>query len=475
MKETIVLYPAPALGHLVSMVELGKLILQHHSHYSITILIPTTPWEDGTTISSYINKIKLPLPFHFHHLPTPNLSISPNSNTQTRVANAFEFMRSNVPNVLHALKTISLTSTIPSLITSSVQDSYDPNIPTYYYFTSCASTLATFLYFPFLHTQTTKSFKDLPSTVFHIPGLPPITASHLPEPILDRDHQAYHDFLNFGACLPKSNGIIVNTFESLEPRAIKAITDGDCTSPILTPPIYCIGPVIADAEDRIGNSSNSLDCLTWLNTQPSKSVVFLCFGSKGAHSTSQLREIAIGLERSNQRFLWVVKNPPPNTSEEPNLELLLPNGFLERTKEMGLVVKSWAPQAAVLRHESVGGFVTHCGWNSVVEAVSAGVPMVAWPLYAEQRLNSVVLVGEMKVGIAIAIDDDGWVRGDEIERCLRELMGSRKGEEVRKRSEEMRVMASEAWMVGGGGGGGGSSLATFSNLVASWSSNHSKG
>ncbi|KAL0318075.1 UNVERIFIED_CONTAM: UDP-glycosyltransferase 88A1 [Sesamum angustifolium] len=113
----------------------------------------------------------------------------------------------------------------------------------------------------------------------------------------------------------------------------------------------------------------------------------LGYRSLGLFSAAQLKEIAVGLERSGQRFLWVVRSPPSDDKSklylrppEPDLDSLLPAGFLDRTKDRGLVLKSWAPQVAVLNHESVGGFVTHCGWNSVLESVCAAVPMVAWPL-----------------------------------------------------------------------------------------------
>lgn len=131
--------------------------------------------------------------------------------------------------------------------------------------------------------------------------------------------------------------------------------------------------------------------------------MLLCFGSRGKFSEVQLKEMAKGLEMSGQRFLWVVKSPLNSNRMEPDLEALLPKGFLERTKDRGLMMKSWAPQSAILRQESIGGFVTHCGWNSVLEAVTCGVPMVAWPLYAEQCMNSVVLVEEMKLAMPLEI------------------------------------------------------------------------
>lgn len=128
------------------------------------------------------------------------------------------------------------------------------------------------------------------------------------------------------------------------------------------------------------------------------------------------------------------------------------------------MVKSWAPQAAVLRHESVLGFVTHCGSNSVLEAVAAGVPMLAWPLSAEQHLNSVVLDEEMKLA---AMDlslssEDGLVSAEEVEIKVGKLMRSLEGEALKQRSLEMKGMALAAWEFGG------SSVVDFSKLVGSW-------
>lgn len=294
----------------------------------------------------------------------------------------------------------------------------------------------------------------------------------MPQPLLDRDNLTYHEFLNNFSGLTKSKGIIINTFDLLEPQAIKAIAHGACVPNGVTPPVYSIGPLITDARDQFGSGTSHdtlSESLAWLDAQPKGSVVFLCFGSQGTFSEAQLEEIATGLERSKQRFLWVVKSPQGITTD-PNLEELLPKGFLERTKESGLVVKSWAPQNAILRHESVGGFVTHCGWNSLLEAVKNGVPMVAWPLYAEQHVNSVVFVEEMKLAIAIDLQtsskeggEEGLVSAEEVEKRLRQLMELEEGKVLRKRSLEMKAMAMAAWSTSGG-----SSFTDFSKLVGSW-------
>lgn len=183
-------------------------------------------------------------------------------------------------------------------------------------------------------------------------------------------------------------------------------------------------------------------------------------------SSDQLKEIATGLEMSGQRFLWVVRTPPSNNKSdrflpppEPDFDLLLPEGFLDRTKDRGLVVKRWAPQVAVLKKESVGGFVTHCGWNSVLEAVSAGVPMVAWPLYAEQRFNKVVLVEDMKVALPMEESDGGKVSAKEVEKRVRQVIEDKGIREVAKaRKEEAALAMSD----------GGSSAGALAKFLASW-------
>ncbi|EMS65075.1 Anthocyanidin 5,3-O-glucosyltransferase [Triticum urartu] len=154
---------------------------------------------------------------------------------------------------------------------------------------------------------------------------------------------------------------------------------------------------------------------------------------------------------SGKRFLWVVRSPPNDDPAkkfeeppEPDLDALLPEGFLDRTKGTGLVVKSWAPQRDVLAHGAVGGFVTHCGWNSVLEAVMAGVPMLAWPLYAEQRMNRVFL--EEELGLAVAVDGYGkeMVEADEVAAKVRWLIDSDGGRVLRERTTAAMGRAREA-------------------------------
>jgi hydroquinone glucosyltransferase len=238
------------------------------------------------------------------------------------------------------------------------------------------------------------------------------------------------------------NGIIVNSFDAIEGRAIKALNEGLCVPDGTTPSIFCVGPVTTPC---YGGDENG--CLSWLDSQPRKSVVLLSFGSLGRFSKAQMNEIALGLEKCEQRFLWVVR--ADLDSDDLSLDELLPKGFLERTKEKGMVVRNWAPQGAILSHDSIGGFVTHCGWNSVLEAVCEGVPMVAWPLYAEQKLNKVILVEEMKVALELNKSKDGYVSATELGDRVKELMDSNKGKEIRQMILKMKINAKEASADGG--------------------------
>ncbi|RVW94966.1 UDP-glycosyltransferase 88F5 [Vitis vinifera] len=254
------------------------------------------------------------------------------------------------------------------------------------------------------------------------------------EPLLDREDRSYHQSLQFSLDLRKCDGVLTNTFDGLEPIALMAITNGECVTD---------GPSL-----------------------------------RGSFSREQVKEIAYGLERSGQRFLWVLKIPPvDNKSKEIkqenlvwndfDLDELMPEGFLERTNNRGMVVKSWAPQVAVLRHQSVGGFVTHWGWNSVLEAVFAGVPMVAWPLHAEQHLNKAVLVENMKMAIGVEQrNGDRFVSGAELERQLKGLMDSEEGRDLRERINKTREMAVEAWREEG------SSTTALAKLADIWKHDH---
>jgi hypothetical protein len=192
-------------------------------------------------------------------------------------------------------------------------------------------------------------------------------------------------------------------------------------------------------EERGGNAEH--ESLNWLDKQPAGSVVFLCFGSPSSVPAEQLSEIAVGLERSGHAFLWAVRAPVAPEADSTKrfegrvdaaAEALLPEGFLDRTRGRGMVVSSWAPQVEVLWHPAIGAFVTHCGWNSIMEAVTAGVSMLCWPMYAEQR--------------RVAMDgyDEVIVKAGEVEAKVRLVMDTEQGKEIRERTKLAKQMAADA-------------------------------
>ncbi|KAK4277683.1 hypothetical protein QN277_015643 [Acacia crassicarpa] len=201
--------------------------------------------------------------------------------------------------------------------------------------------------------------------------------------------------------------------------------------------------------------------MEWLDNQPPLSVLFLCFGSKGYFDEQgQVTEIARALERSGVRFVWSLRKPPPKGMFEAprdylNLEEVLPEGFLERTAEIGRVI-GWAPQSQILSNKAVGGFVSHCGWNSVLESIYYGVPIATWPIDAEQQLNAFQLVRDLKMSVEISLDNrrefgdvrrSGMVSAERIERGIRQVM--EKESDVRKKVKHMSEISKRALMEGG--------------------------
>lgn len=255
-------------------------------------------------------------------------------------------------------------------------------------------------------------------------------------------------------------GMVVNTFVELEPHALLSLSKVKNS-----PPVFAVGPVLdlAGPVSWHPDRANYKVIMDWLDDQPASSVVFLCFGSMGSLSAPQVREIAIGLELSGHRFLWSLREPPKARMLSPtdysNVEAALPEGFLDRTSGIGLVC-GWAPQVTVLAHPAVGGFVSHCGWNSLLESLWYGVPTATWPIYAEQQMNAFEMVKELGLSVELRLDyreGSELVGAEEVCRRVKELMVEDK--EVRRKVMEMRKMSQQAVVEHG------SSYGSMSQLV----------
>ncbi|XP_004496937.1 gallate 1-beta-glucosyltransferase 84A24 [Cicer arietinum] len=245
--------------------------------------------------------------------------------------------------------------------------------------------------------------------------------------------------------LSKALCVLVDTYEELEHDFIDYISN---KSVVIRPigPLFN-NPKIKCASNIRGDFVKSDDCniIEWLNSKPLSSVVYISFGTIVSLPQEQVNEIAYGLLNSKQvSFLWVLKvKTPPN-------EIVLPDGFLEETNGRGKVVK-WGPQVEVLAHPSLACFITHCGWNSSMEAIALGVPVLTFPAWGDQVTNAKFLVDVFGVGIRLGYSraENKLVSRDEVKKCLLEVMAGEKAEELKKNAIKWKKAAEAAVAVGG--------------------------
>ncbi|EXB61152.1 UDP-glycosyltransferase 74E2 [Morus notabilis] len=277
-----------------------------------------------------------------------------------------------------------------------------------------------------------------------IPGCPPFRPSDLPSFVYDTvsypviTKVAVDQFSN----VEKADWVLCNTCYELEEEVANWMMK------IL--PLKTIGPTIPsmfldkrlEGDKLYGFSlfpSQSEACLKWLDSRPKGSVAYLSFGSLAVVEAEQIDELANGLKRSNCHFLWVVR-----ASEADKL----PKGFVDDTSGKGLVV-SWCPQLEVLSNDAVGCFVTHCGWNSTLEALSLGVPMVVIPQWSDQFTNAKYVVDVWKVGLRAPTDEKGIVRGEAVEHYVKEIIEGERGREMKMNAIKWSALAKMAVNEGG--------------------------
>ncbi|XP_071910194.1 mogroside IIIx synthase-like [Coffea arabica] len=168
-----------------------------------------------------------------------------------------------------------------------------------------------------------------------------------------------------------------------------------------------------DTKEEEEQEDNS-HIIKFLNSKDESSVVYVSFGSEYFLSKEEREEIAYGLELSNANFIWLVRFPMGHAVA---LQEALPEGFLHRVKERGIVVDGWAPQAKILQHSNTGGFLSHCGWGSVMESIYDGVPLLALPMQHDQPLNARLVV-DVGFGIEILRDEDGQIKREEVAKVI---------------------------------------------------------
>lgn len=277
-------------------------------------------------------------------------------------------------------------------------------------------------------------------TMIDIPGMKEIRLRDLPEQVLGADKKAFEFTVEAAKEAGKHSHVIIHTFDELESSLIKEI------KPVF-PHVYTVGPlqlllnqIMPENEPKNSNLNGySLwteepECIQWLDSKEPNSVVYVNFGSLAVMCLQDLLEFGWGLVNSDHCFLWIIRRDL--VDGEP---AVLPSELEEVVKKRGFIA-SWCSQEEVLSHPAVGGFLTHGGWGSVVESLSAGVPMVCWPFSGDQRTNCRQMCKEWEVGMEIGRS----VKRDEVEKLVRVLMAGEEGGRMRKKAMEWKKLAETA-------------------------------
>ncbi|XP_022940844.1 anthocyanidin 3-O-glucosyltransferase 2-like [Cucurbita moschata] len=423
-KLELVFIPTPVIGHLTAAVHLANLLTTRHLPLSITILIIKLPFPTksapliqslcSSSASDRIRFITLP------EQPIPNgtkrtllldpLVQSQKQNVATAVANL-----TSAPDGGPDSPTLA-GFVVDMFCIPMVDVANQFGVPTFVFYTSSASFLALLFHLQELYDNEFNHDMDRllnSATEFAVPCFRnPIPRKVISTMFIDREATEWTHALT--RRYREANGFLINTFFELEPDAIHWFAEQRL------PPVYAVGPILNQKKNpQIGESGEEI--MKWLDEQPPSSVVFLCFGTMGSFNESQTKEIAEALERTGVRFIWAIRQTPP--------ESVLPEGFVDRTGGIGKVI-GWAPQVEILKHPATGGFVSHCGWNSVLESLWNAVAVATWPMYAEQQVNAFEMGVELGVAVEVSLDysmmvaeeEEAVLTAEKIEGAIRRLM-----------------------------------------------------
>ncbi|NP_001313037.1 anthocyanidin 3-O-glucosyltransferase-like precursor [Nicotiana tabacum] len=295
------------------------------------------------------------------------------------------------------------------------------NVPWIAFWTAGSGSLSVHLYTDLIRSNE-ETLSTIPgfSSTLKISDMPPeVVAENLEGPM---PSMLYNMALN----LHKATAVVLNSFEELDP-----IINNDLESKLQK--VLNIGPLVLQSSKKVVLDVNSDEsgCIFWLEKQKEKSVVYLSFGTVTTLPPNEIVAVAEALEAKRVPFLWSLRE---------NGVKILPKGFLERTKEFGKIV-SWAPQLEILAHSAVGVFVTHCGWNSILEGISYGVPMICRPFFGDQKLNSRMVESVWQIGLQI---EGGIFTKSGTMSALDAFFSEDKGKVLRQNVEGLKERAIEA-------------------------------
>ncbi|KAL1812333.1 hypothetical protein ACET3Z_022398 [Daucus carota] len=413
LQPHIALFPSAGMGHLTPFLRVAAMLDAHNVNVTLITPQPTLSAAESDTIDSFFAihpQIKR-LDFHVipYNPPTPD--------------DPFFIQWEATNRSLHLLPPLISSSSPPltaffsdfSMATNMIPITDGLGIPNFILLTTSARFLSVMAYSPFLSSP---EISNTNMNHITIPGLTSnIPKSSIPPPLLRPGKSLFASTLASNILsFSKVKGILLNSFEFFESETITAFNNDQVQQGF--PPVLPIGPISPYGLVQDHHP------LPWLNEQPAKSVLYVSFGSRTALSKDQIKALAEGLDRSGHRFLWVLKGGKVDKEDKEELDELLGHSFLERTRNKGIVVKGWVSQEDILQHPAVGGFVSHCGWNSVMEAALHGVPVLAWPLHGDQRINAELVE---KSGLGLWEREWGWggeklIDGEEIAEKIKVVM-----------------------------------------------------
>ncbi|XP_054816985.1 UDP-glycosyltransferase 72E2-like [Prosopis cineraria] len=444
------------MGHLIPMLELGECLVSRHG-FNVTIFFATV--TSSTTHSQIIQQTINPKSNALNVVVLPPIDVSSKLGALNSelLAHIMFIMEESLPFLRSSILSMKVRPTaliVDTFGTNALAMARDFNMLRYVFFTCSAWTLALCVYLPTIDNELlsrhVKHHEPLP-----IPGCKPVRFEDTMGSLIlvkDDEPMMVHQMLvKMAMNIGDADGILVNTWQDLEPMALESLLRVG----IIRGRIYPVGPLVRGFNNP-SRTKKEHQVLSWLDQQPAGSVIFASFGSGGTMSEAQMEEIAFGLELSEQRFIWVVRSPCKEENDtvthgsyfdvenEKNMDGSLEK-FMSRTYKLGHVVPMWAPQAEILEHSSVGAFMTHCGWNSTLEAITNGVLMIAWPLYAEQKMNAATLTEELGVAIRVKGENKGDVVGrKEIQRLIRRVMVEEEGSCMKDKVKELERSAKMA-------------------------------
>ncbi|KAH7557250.1 hypothetical protein JRO89_XS11G0086600 [Xanthoceras sorbifolium] len=428
----VMMVPFPAQSHLNQLLRLSCLISSHNIpvHYAgSTIHNRQVKLRAHEMDSLNIERI------HFHDFPLPPfLSPSPNPQSSTKfpahihpLFEASSHLRQPFTALLNELSSTTKANRIviihDTLMASVVQDSaFILNAETYAF-----HGVSAFTSFFDLWESLGKPFQIEAEVVPN--ELPSLEGCLTFQAMNFIAHQI--EFLNFRA------GDLINTSRSMEHIYIDLLEKIHGNKKH-----WSIGPLNPVTICKQGNSNSQDKCLSWLDKQAPKSVIYISFGTTTSMTDEQIKELANSLEQSKTKFIWVLRDADKGDifTQDCRRSIELPEGFEKRMEELGMIVRDWAPQLEILGHPSTGGFMSHCGWNSCMESLSMGVPIAAWPMHSDQPKNAVLISGVLKVGVIVKkwAHKEEIVESSHIKEAVRRLMASEEGDQMRKRADALR-------------------------------------